>query len=122
MEDEMFASNNVCMATPEQHQRRGFGGRCGTVETTLEEFARRFGDPHESGSSDEKTTASWFFSTPRGLVAVYDYWWNRPGELSIGLRNGRRGDSRSMDARAALWAARFFRERGLRAWSVRRPD
>ncbi len=106
----------VCLATPEEHQGRGFGGRERTLHNiTLQQFATRFGDPHATftpENSDGKVTAEWYFMTPRGLVSVYDYWWNPPGILSIGNRTGQRGAPRG-NHKAMLWARRYFRECGL---------
>ena len=118
----LIARKHVRLATPEEHQRRrhGGGGRAGTIHATLEGFARKFGDPHETftpENSDGKVTAEWYFMTPRGLISVYDYWWNPPGALSIGLRNSIDPDSPTGslwlkefgswgDRRAVLWARR----------------
>ena len=114
----LIATKRVCLATPEEHKAREIGGgRAGTVHATLASFAAKFGDPHETftpENSDGKVTAEWYFSTPRGLFSVYDYWWNPPGILSIGLRNSVRGREFG-DKRAVLWARRYFRELGLEA-------
>ena len=100
-----IASENVCKLTD---GIVGTGGRAGTITgCTLDQFQSIFGEPHETGI-DGKITRLWYFQTPRGIVAVYDYWWNGPNELSIGLRNGALGD-----IRAKRWAVRYFREHGL---------
>ena len=109
-----MAQQNVTPATAEQAEQRGFGGRAGTLRgLTVQQFERAFGPRHCSGDGNN-VTAQWFFNTPRGLVAVTDYWWNQRDELSISLRNGDR-DNPFGDIRAARWLARFFRELGLNA-------
>ena len=91
------------------------GGRVGTIAMSLEEFARRVGDPHQSfprhqwrnydlpdeelpkWSADGNITALWRFVTRRGLVEVSDYWWNGNRELSV----------RACDRRAIRWFSRW---------------
>lgn len=116
-----IASNNVRLATAEEHQAGTIGGgRAGTIRgLTLADFGARFGDPHELGDGD-KVTAEWYFQTPRGLVSVYDYWWNAKDELSIGVRNTTEGNPFG-NANAARWLARFLRELGIRASVGGRP-
>ena len=105
----------VSLATAEQSKSRGLGGgRVGTITgLTLQDFARRFGDPHEVSPNglgvecddfqDGKITASWHFVTPRGIVEVGDYWWNKKDELSV----------RAGNLKALRWFARWARDRGM---------
>jgi len=113
--DMTIANKSVCLATATQHSTRKVGGgRCGTVYgLTLQDFGRRFGNPHDTGDGD-KVHAEWYFSTPRGLVSVYDYWWNPKDQLSIGLRNTTKTDPFG-NHNASMWLARFLREMGIRA-------
>lgn len=53
---------------------------------------------------DEKVSIRWFLRTPRGLVCVRDYWWNRPGEWTL-----------AGPRKATLWAASWLRAHGVRA-------
>lgn len=93
------------------------GGRCGTLVCTLGEFARQIGDPHKAAPFEQwreydrfplvdgagKISAIWYFDTPRGLVEVSDYWWNRENELSI----------RATDRRALRWFSRWAKLVGV---------
>lgn len=79
-------------------------GRQGTALMTLTHFQTTFGSAHELGSADDKITAMWYFDTPRGPVSVYDYWWNRHGEMSLGG-----------SYRACLWFAAYLRALGVEA-------
>lgn len=91
--------------------------RAGTAIITLADFADIFGPAHETfepeifdgplGKVEEspKVTACWYFKTPRGIVTVRDYWWNRLNELSIGAQS----------YKAALWVARHLRHHGITA-------
>ena len=118
---------NVSLASAEEHQahhkqslrrqnevpiKYRCGGRIGTISgMTLEDFAAKLGDPHDSVPREEwrhyrdrslldgcgKVSASWFFMTPRGMVEVGDYWWNRKDELSI----------RAWDTRSMRWFRRW---------------
>lgn len=107
-----ITTKNVCLATAEQHANHVIGGgRCGTVHLTLQQFAAKFGNPHGAGDGD-KVHAEWYFMTPRGLVSVYDYWWNPKGQLSIGLRNTTK-DNPFGNSRASLWLARYMRDLGV---------
>lgn len=96
-------------------------GRAGTVFATLEEFEAVAGPPtvaaprefwyaydsnHPLTDGAGKVSAEWEIDTPRGPIAVHDYWWNPKGQLSIGLRG---------DARALLWLRRGLTARGLRS-------
>jgi hypothetical protein len=91
-------------------------GRGATVFLSLEQFAARFGYPHEAVPVAEwrhydlplldgagKVSARWHFETPRGLVEVSDYWWNPSDELSV----------RAVDNRALRWFLRYLRGRGV---------
>lgn len=104
---------------PAVPQRYRGGGRLATLNGhTLEQFAARVGDPHEAAPREHwrdynghdlidgagKVSASWKFDTPRGLVEVSDYWWNRPDELSV----------RATDKRALRWFGRWCRQNGFR--------
>lgn len=112
----MNIAEHVSLATAEERKayRCYGGGRAGTLRgLTLQQFAKVFGNPHEHGDG-EKVTASWFFVTPRGMVAVHDYWWNKSDELSIGLRNATKGNPFG-DPRAMLWVRKYFRALGLNA-------
>ena len=110
-----IATKNVCLATAEQHKSRYCGGgRCGTIRgLTLQQFAAKFGNPHDTGDGD-KVHAEWYFQTPRGLVSVYDYWWNPKDQLSIGLRNTTKNNPFG-NSRASLWLARYMRDLGIDA-------
>lgn len=81
-------------------------GRSGTAIAPEWLFVKLLGEPDRSGSPDEKVTIQWFLNTPRGLVCVRDYWWNRPGEWSL-----------AGPRKATLWAAAFLRTLGARAAS-----
>src|SRR5688572_19783565 len=108
---------HVSRATDTQSKTRPVGGgRVGTIAgLTLDDFAARFGAPHERAPDgmgrafqtddfyDGKVTALWHFVTPRGVVEVGDYWWNRPDELSV----------RAADLRAMRWFGRWARVHGL---------
>jgi len=109
-----IANRNVCLATAEQVISRDHGGyRVGSViGLTLQQFAAKFGNPHDHGDGD-KVHAEWYFMTPRGLVDVYDYWWNPKNVLSIGLRNCKNGIDGNINA--ARWLARYLREMGIKA-------
>ena len=110
-----IVNRNVCLATAEQHKSHYVGGgRCGTIHgMNLHSFADKFGDPHDLGDGD-KVHAQWYFMTPRGLVSVYDYWWNADDVLSIGIRNTTK-DNPFGNSKASLWLARYLRERGIDA-------
>lgn len=117
-----IANRLVCLATAEQSQNEnGHGGRCGSIRgLTPRDFGAKFGEPHDT-DIDGKVNAIWYFMTPRGLTAVYDYWWNRDDELSIGLRNGDK-DKPHGDSRAAMWLARYLREHGIYAFASEAHD
>jgi len=78
--------NNVCLASAGATEK---GYRQGTAFLTLQEFAKKFGDPHQSNFNEDgidgsgKVHAIWIIKTPRGNAAVRDYWWNPETELSI---------------------------------------
>lgn len=118
----LFIQERVALATAERSQQYHddmartpwpwrCGGRCGTLFLSLEDFARRVGDPHKQVPRDQwrkydqydlldgagKISAIWYFDTPRGLVEVSDYWWNPPDQLSI----------RAADRRALRWFLRW---------------
>lgn len=118
------AHKNVSLSTTEELSKRGFGGCCGKLAISIEGFANMFGNPHEvydPNDGDGKVTVQWFFTTPRGIVSVHDYWWNGPGTLSIGNRSGGFGSTRlAGDRRAELWARRFFRESGIKTVEFQR--
>jgi hypothetical protein len=48
-----------------------------------------FGAPTNPAFFDGKVTEVWTFQTPRGLVHLRDYWWNRDGEWSVGAHTGK---------------------------------
>lgn len=100
------------------------GGRCGTINMSLFAFASKIGNPHEAVPVDDwrnynlplldgagKVSAIWYFSTPRGLVEVGDYWWNRENELSI----------RANDIRSQRWFLRWCKLHGIPTQYVRAP-
>ena len=102
------------MVIPHRFRR---GGRVGTIRLTLEDFAAKFGNPHESVPPCDwrkyddlplldgagKVSAIWWFQTPRGAVQVGDFWWNRKDELSV----------RAVDVRAMRWFRRWANIMGL---------
>jgi len=90
----------------EKGEREILGGRSGTVWASLGELVALLGDPQSVNSADDKVHYRWIFDTPRGPVEVRDYWWNATGEHSIASARGN----------AALWVARWFRRRGVRAY------
>lgn len=64
------------------------GGRLATVNASREQLAAAIGAPSWQGNSDDgKVTIQWAFRTPHGVAEVRDYWWNAPGEWSIGADN-----------------------------------
>jgi hypothetical protein len=77
--------------------------RAGTVLATRVELVALLGEPHSY--EGDKTTMEWYFTTTRGRVSLYDYWWNKPGEWSIGATN----------EDAAEFLAAAFRKHGFRA-------
>lgn len=95
------------------------GGRVATIRATLEQFARRVGNPHVAAPAAEwrdykgrnlvdgagKVSAIWYFDTPRGPVQVSDYWWNKPDELSV----------RAIDVRAMRWFRRWCK---INDWTI----
>ncbi len=107
------------MSAPAAKFTRLASGRAGTVFATLEEFEAIAGPPtvaaprahwydydgHNLTDGAGKVSAEWEIDTPRGPIAVYDYWWNPKGQLSIGLRG---------DSRAFLWLRQGLRDRGLK--------
>ena len=111
----MLINSRVSLATTEESKawfdyylivpvRWRSGGRIGTVwGLTVQDFAKRFGNPHLLGE-DDKTTATWYFWTPRGPVQVGDYWWNRADELSV----------RAVDKRAFRWFRQWAKQHGLK--------
>lgn len=130
----LTVQRNVCLMSADAHQamRRGnlwfermqsiplrwrCGGRCGTIRLTLEQFAKRIGDPHEAAPQEQwrkykthglihgdgKISALWHFETPRGPVEVSDYWWNAKDELSV----------RAPDVRAVRWFRRWCKEHDI---------
>lgn len=72
-------------------------GRHGTIYMSLEQFADKLGNPHESVQRSQwrkyetsglldgagKVSALWIFETPRGSIEVSDYWWNKSDQLSV---------------------------------------
>lgn len=72
--------------------------RIGTVIATRQLLERSFGPPDPVDSFDGKVKMRWVFDTPRGPVTLYDYWWNAPGEWSIGGFTGK----------AVRWFRRFL--------------
>lgn len=93
------------------------GGRVGTrYGVTLQDLFRGLGPPHEAAPVDQwrrydlplldgagKVSAIWYVTTPRGVCAIRDYWWNCEDELSLAAR----------DSRATLWVHRWLDRQGL---------
>lgn len=107
------------MSAPSEKFRRLACGRAGTVFCTLAEFEAVAGPPTHAAPRDHwydynqkltdgagKVSAEWEIATPRGPIAVYDYWWNPRDQLSIGLRG---------DSRALLWLRKGLADRGIRS-------
>ena len=100
---------NVALATAEQSKNTTGSCRRGTCYTGLHKFASRFGNPHESNFSENgldgagKVHAIWYVATPRGVVAIRDYWWNGAEEMSIAADN----------RKAALWCRAWLRNHGV---------
>lgn len=127
-------SENVSLATAARSQQwfedlerapqkwRGGGRQATLYGHTLEDFARRIGNPHQAAPREHwrnynghdltdgagKVSAIWYFDTPRGLVEVHDYWWNRPNELSIN----------ATDRRAIRWFKRWCATNGFKFYNV----
>ncbi len=82
------------------------GGRQATIRgLTVEQFrALPHGAKDLGGSDDGKTTCDFRFQTPRGLVAVGDYWWNESDELSV----------RSTSRNAIIWLRRYLKQFGVK--------
>ena len=104
--------SEVIRANVQQNPRITYvmGSRTATVEGLRHELLEVLGEPHQydpDGLDDAaKVTTMWFFETPRGQVAVRDYWWNSRNEWSIATTNWK----------AALWVIAWFRRAGLRAY------
>ena len=93
--------NNV---TPCQVEGEVGGSRWGEVWCSRAELEAICGPPvweeNYQDYTENKVTVIWQLKTPRGLVAIRDYWWNKKGkEWSIGAANHK----------AALWAINFCR-------------
>ncbi|MCP4470476.1 MAG: hypothetical protein GY815_07285 [Gammaproteobacteria bacterium] len=71
----------------------------GRAYCSVSEFAEVFGHPHEHDPDGEHVQNYWYFETPRGRVCVRDWHSSPADQLSIC----------SIDSRAALWTASFFR-------------
>lgn len=113
--------DDLCEMRKSNSRWNGHGSRIATVRCSLEEFADRVGDPHETlprdkwrnydlpdselmdFSSDGKITAIWYFVSPRGLIEVSDYWWNPPTQLSV----------RCIDLRSMRWFKRWCKSHGF---------
>ena len=84
-------TNNVCLAS--NCDTTHGSSRYGTAFLSIEQFGRKFGNPHEQNFSEEgidgagKVHAIWYITTPRGVGAVRDYWWNPSDQLSIAAPN-----------------------------------
>ena len=83
--------------------------RMGTLLADEAQLRAAFGKPWKYGGRDGKVTAEWFLNTPRGMVSLYDFHWNPPGQWSIGAG----------DRRAARWAVRYLAAFGFRALTDR---
>ncbi len=101
-------TNNVCIAMAIKSTTGCF--RQGTAFITLQDFAAKFGNPHQSNSKESgidgagKVHAIWIIDTPRGTTTIHDYWWNPPDQLSIG----------ASDYRAAQWCRGWLRTQGIK--------
>jgi hypothetical protein len=101
--------NNVCLSST--HYWTAGRGRRATAFLTLEDFGRKFGDPHDQDFSEDgldgagKVHALWSIDTPRGKVEISDYWWNAKDELSI----------RAETKKAALWVVSWLKIHGVKA-------
>lgn len=81
-------------------------GRSGTAIAARSLLYVRLGMPTSDKPSDDgKVTVRWCYLTPRGYAELRDYWWNPPGEWSIGA------DSKG----AALWLCAYLRAQGIPA-------
>lgn len=103
---------NVCLATAQQVAACNGTSRTGTrYGVTLHDLAKRLGNPHEAAPVEDrydykkdlvdgagKVSAIWYVSTPRGLVEIRDYWWNKRDVMSLG----------SVDCRAVIWVHRWM--------------
>jgi hypothetical protein len=81
------------------------GGRIGTVKADQSRLVNLFGPPRPVRCSDGKVTKRWVFMTPRGLIEIRDYWWNRPNEWSLSAQ----------DRKAGLWLRRFLKGFDIRS-------
>ena len=54
-----------------------------TIMATSKELTEVLGPAHD-WDIDGKVKFQWTFDTPDGVASVYDYWWNQPGEQSVG--------------------------------------
>lgn len=57
--------------------------RVGTLYLSPEILREALGKPPHI-DPNEKVNVEWILETPNGVATVYDYWWNGPGEFSIG--------------------------------------
>ena len=69
------------------HKVSVFGGRIGTVYAPEARLEDVLGEPNRTPSCDGKVTVLWCFANtqePEHPFEIRDYWWNMPGEWSIG--------------------------------------
>ncbi len=102
--NRIINANCSIIQSPSTDETAG-SGRVGTCMAPEAELVKRFGPPQPVKVFDEKVTKSWYVKTPRGTVAIRDYWWNGKNEWSIAAK----------DNKAAKWGIRFLRFAGLQA-------
>lgn len=107
---DRMVRDNVCLAST----AASLNGSCRTgtrYGVTLHDLAKRLGNPHEAAPVEDwydydkdlvdgagKVSASWHITTPRGVVEIRDYWWNKRDEMSLA----------SVDPRAVIWVHRWL--------------
>jgi hypothetical protein len=91
----------LCLMTTEH----GDGYRQGTCVADRAKLIAVLGKPTGKGDGD-KVTMEWHINTPRGIVALRDYWWNAKDEWSIGTASHK----------ACLWAINYLRSLGFVAY------
>jgi len=107
---ESLTRRNVCLASAAGEERENTC-RMATCFLPIEDFAKKFGDPHESDFSEDgldgagKVHVTWYVKTPRGVVGIGDYWWNPKDQLSIWASN----------YWSALWTVKWLKLYGVRA-------
>ncbi len=77
--------------------------RMGTASASAAHLKALFMRPNMILPDDGKVTMGWVFRTPRGFVAIRDYWWNPPGTWSLAAPN----------RKALLWFKGYLRQAGI---------